>query len=203
MFLFSLGVVGTGVTAARLWQTVRMLQLQRRRARWDEYQVQRMILAFLGGIETAIIPLCANMPALAAFWHARGRRRNARAIVAQRQPPGPPPGTWQRFATAINRGHKRAAAAVASFLRDSATYQRQRRSDAAPGGRLEARGNGVGGGDGGGGRGGGGGGRGGGGGGRNGGDTDTHLVRAQKTALLAPVAPALCLLKLEAKGVAV
>ncbi len=74
VLLFSLCVFGTVLTAVRLWKTVHLKAMNRRREYGARWVVQVLVLVLLSGCETAIIPLCANMPALAALWRSRGRR---------------------------------------------------------------------------------------------------------------------------------
>jgi hypothetical protein len=72
----------------RLWKVLHVAALNRRGERSARWPTQLLVLVLLSGCETAIIPLCANMPALAALWRARGRRRPTNgAMAAQHQQP--------------------------------------------------------------------------------------------------------------------
>jgi hypothetical protein len=73
--LFSLGAISTALTAVRLWKVLHVAELNRRGVRSARWPTQLLVLVLLSGCETAIIPLCANMPALAALCRARSRRR--------------------------------------------------------------------------------------------------------------------------------
>jgi hypothetical protein len=74
MLLFSLCALGTALTAARVWLVTRMSPLWRGRTGYATWAVQAVVLVLLSGIETAVIGVCANAPALAMWWRRRGGR---------------------------------------------------------------------------------------------------------------------------------
>jgi hypothetical protein len=74
LLLLSLCALGTALTVARVWLVTRMSPLWRGRTRYATWAVQAVVLVLLSGIETAVIGVCANAPALAACWRMRGRR---------------------------------------------------------------------------------------------------------------------------------
>lgn len=66
--LFSLCLLGTALTALRLWKFTHLHSAIRRSL--PHLLTETMVVILLSGLETAVIPLCANMPALTALWRA-------------------------------------------------------------------------------------------------------------------------------------
>jgi hypothetical protein len=76
ILVFSMGVIGTALTALRLWKSVRVGHLARvsdHSAEWHEAVIH---FALLSHMELCAIAVCANLPTLAGW--LRGRRRRQR-----------------------------------------------------------------------------------------------------------------------------
>jgi hypothetical protein len=68
MLLFSLGAVGTAVTALRLWKCVVLFRIYGRDSNTPRWLVEVTHLVLLSQVEFSIIIVCANLPGLAALF---------------------------------------------------------------------------------------------------------------------------------------
>jgi hypothetical protein len=82
--LFSLGAIGTAVTALRLWKLVVLLTIYGRELATVRWHIEVTYAVLLSHTEFSIIATCANLPALFA-WCRRNRNRSGPSPQQQQQ----------------------------------------------------------------------------------------------------------------------
>jgi ABC-type nickel/cobalt efflux system permease component RcnA len=121
MLLFSLGAIGTAVTALRLWKVTVVARISGADVGSVRWFVEMTHVVLLSQIECAIIVVCANMPGLAALLkktkdgtHCRRHHpdHHHHHHRGQYAPPAPRPPPYPAQLAAD------AGAAAATFVRD-------------------------------------------------------------------------------------
>ncbi len=77
ILVFSMGAIGTALTALRLWKTVSVWRLHSRGDHSPRWHTEVTLFALLSHIELCAIATSANLPTLTGWW-----RRARRSVAA-------------------------------------------------------------------------------------------------------------------------
>jgi hypothetical protein len=77
MLVFSMGAVGTMLTALRLWKSVSVSRPHANLLRAARWQSVTVLFSMISLIELCVIAMCASLPTLTGWWHRKKLEQQA------------------------------------------------------------------------------------------------------------------------------